>query len=134
MQFGEIDIPDDLGYTKKHLWIRRRNGLCTLGWTDYIQGNAGDVTYVELPEAGAVVEAGRDFGSIETSKWVDKLYSPVAGRVVEVNEKTATNPELINESPFADGWLIRIEPRDDAWLKELMSPAEYRAYIESCEE
>ncbi|NIR17025.1 MAG: glycine cleavage system protein H, partial [Desulfobacterales bacterium] len=110
MQYGNADIPEELHYTRNHLWVAIRAGVSTLGWTDYIQSNAGDVNYVELPEKGTMVDVDEDFGSIETSKWVDRLYSPVKGQVVEVNHKVIGQPDLINKAPFAEGWFVKIEP------------------------
>ena len=134
MQFKGTDIPEDLSYTKTHLWVKTQDSLYTLGWTDYIQSNAGDVNYVELPEKGTPVQTDEDFGSIETSKWVDRLYSPIDGLVAEINDQVINQPELINNSPFIEGWLVKIEPQGDTGAKDLMSPKEYLEYIKACEE
>ncbi len=134
MRFGEVDIPEDLNYTQKHLWIRIQDKLCTLGWTDYIQKNAGDVNYVELPPKGMATEIDDDFGTIETSKWVDRLYSPIKGRVIETNDDVVKNPELVNKAPFTQGWFIKVEMQSETDLQGLMSPAEYLDYIKTCEE
>lgn len=134
MQFGTVDIPEDLSYTRNHLWVKIIDNLCILGWTDYIQSNAGDVNYVELPEKGTMVEMGQDFGSIETSKWIDRLYSPVSGQVVEVNDKVINQPELINKAPFTEGWLLKIKPNGEIGSQNLMSPLEYLEYIKACKE
>ncbi len=133
MRFEPTDIPEDLGYTKTHLWIKMQNGMCTLGWTDYIQDNAGDVIYLELADKGTPVEADQEFGSIETSKWVDKLYSPLNGRVVEVNKQVLSRPEVVNEAPFGEGWFVKIELQNEMGLKHLMSPLEYFEFIKLCE-
>lgn len=133
MRFGKIDIPEDLSYTKNHLWVKIEDSLCMLGWTDYIQSNAGDVNYVELPGKGTPVEVGKDFGTIETSKWVDRLYSPVNGRVVDVNDEVVRNPELINNTPFTKGWLLRIERQGETGSEGLMSPMEYFEFIQAAE-
>ncbi len=134
MRFGEVDIPEDLNYTQKHLWIRIQDKLCTLGWTDYIQKNAGDVNYVELPPKGMATEIDDDFGTIETSKWVDRLYSPIKGRVMETNDDVVKNPELVNKAPFTQGWFIKVEMQSETDSQGLMSPAEYLDYIKTCEE
>ena len=133
MQFGNTDIPEDLSYTRNHLWVAIRNGVCTLGWTDYIQSNAGDVNYVELSEKGTQLDLDEDFGSIETSKWVDRLYSPLKGEVVEVNDKVISQPDLINKAPFDEGWFVRIKPNGDTESQNLMSATEYLEYIKACE-
>ena len=133
MRWGKVDIPEDLSYTKNHLWVKVQDGLCILGWTDYIQSNAGDVNYVELPQKGTQVNVNQDFGSIETSKWVDKLYSPIKGQVVEVNDKVLNDPELINKAPFTQGWLVKIEPQGEIKSQNLMSPMKYLEYIKASE-
>jgi glycine cleavage system H protein len=134
MRFEEVDIPEDLNYTQKHLWVRIQDKLCTLGWTDYIQKNAGDVNYVELPPKGTATEIDDDFGTIETSKWVDRLYSPIKGRVMEANDDVVKNPELVNKAPFTQGWFIKVEMQSETDSQGLMSPAEYLEYIKECEE
>jgi glycine cleavage system H protein len=134
VQYGNADIPEDLGYTKNHLWVAIRDGLCTLGWTDYIQSNAGDVNYVELPEKGTMLELDEDFGSIETSKWVERLYSPVRGQVVEANAKVVGQPDLINKSPFTEGWFVKIKPNGETGSQHLMPATEYLEYLKACEE
>lgn len=133
MRFETMDIPEDLSYTNTHLWVKIQNGLCALGWTDYIQANAGDVIYLELAEKGTPVNVDDEFGSIETSKWVDKLYSPINGRVVEVNEKIVHRPELINEAPFTEGWFVKVELQGEIGAQHLMSPLEYYEYLKACE-
>ncbi len=133
MQYGNTDIPEDLNYTRNHLWVAMRDGVCTLGWTDYIQSNAGDVNYVELPEKGTLVDLDDEFGSIETSKWVDRLYAPLKGEVVEVNDKVISQPDLINKAPFDEGWFVRIKPNGDTGSQNLISATQYLEYIKACE-
>ncbi|MEE9419351.1 MAG: glycine cleavage system protein GcvH [Desulfatiglandaceae bacterium] len=134
MLFGEVDIPEELNYTKKHLWVKIQDGLCTLGWTDYIQKNAGDVNYVELPPKGTALEVDQDFGTIETSKWVDRLYSPVNGQVMAVNNEVIKTPELVNKAPFTQGWFVRVGIQSGTGSHGLLSPVEYLDYIKTCEE
>jgi glycine cleavage system H protein len=133
MRFGTVDIPDNLSYTNTHLWVKMQNGICILGWTDYIQENAGDVIYLELADIGTPIEVEQEFGSIETSKWVDKLYSPLNGRVVEVNKKVTSHPEVVNEAPFTKGWFVKIELQSEIGFQHLMSPLEYFEYLKLCE-
>jgi glycine cleavage system H protein len=133
MQYGNTDIPEDLNYTRSHLWVAIKDGVFTLGWTDYIQSNAGDVNYVELPQKGTLVELDDDFGSIETSKWVDRLYSPIKGEVVGVNDRVINQPDLINKAPYVEGWFIRIKPNGETGAQNLMSATEYLEYIKACE-
>jgi len=134
MKFGEVKIPEGLSYTKKHLWLNLEYSICTLGWTDYIQCNAGEVNHIELPQRGTPVALDQEFGSIETSKWVDRLYSPLNGEVMEMNERILDNPVLINEAPFTEGWFIKVEPQGEIDSENLMSPAEYLEYLKECEE
>ncbi|MFH1629947.1 MAG: glycine cleavage system protein GcvH [Pseudomonadota bacterium] len=134
MRFVDVDIPEDLRYTRNHLWVKIRDGICTLGWTDYIQQNAGDVNYIELPHKNAAVEIGKEFGTIETSKWVDRLYSPITGGVADVNDDVVRKPELINQAPFTEGWFIKVKLRSEPGSQDSMSPMEYLEYIKTCEE
>lgn len=134
MRYGNAEIPEELSYTKNHLWVNTLGDVSTLGWTDYIQSNAGDVNYLELPKKGTRVKAGDEFGSIETSKWVDKLYSPIEGEVVEVNDSVVKQPELINQFPFTEGWFVKIKPEDEMASRDLLSPADYLAFLKLCEE
>jgi len=134
MQYETVAIPEGLRYTKNHLWAEINEGLCTLGWTDYIQNSAGDVNHIDLPEKGKPVEPDEDFGSIETSKWVDRLYSPVRGTVVEVNEKLVQHPEIINHAPFTEGWFVRISLQGEIDTDRLLSPGDYLELIKTCGE
>lgn len=134
MKYGNAEIPEELSYTKNHLWLSTLGDITTLGWTDYIQSNAGDVNYLELPKKGARVKAGDEFGSIETSKWVDKLYSPIEGEIVEINDRVVKQPELINQFPFSEGWFIKIKSEDEMTSQDLLTPADYLAFLKLCEE
>jgi len=134
MRFGDAEIAEDLSYTKSHLWVNMKDRLYTLGWTDYIQINAGDVNHIDLPAKGALLNVKEEFGSIETSKWVDRLYSPLKGRVAEVNHDVLRHPELINHAPFGEGWFIAVEPSEEIPSEGLITPEEYYAYLKVCEE
>ena len=134
MRYGNTEIPEELSYTKNHLWLSSMGDVTTLGWTDYIQSSAGDVNFLELPEKGTRVRAGEEFGSIETSKWVDKLYSPKEGEVVEVNDRVDKQPELINQFPFTEGWFVKIKSEEESASLDLLSPADYLAFLKVCEE
>ncbi len=134
MELEKTVIPEGLRYSRGHVWAAFENGLCVLGWTDYIQQNAGDVNYVELPEPGKRVEKDQEFGTIETSKWVDRLYSPIAGEVVASNREVLQRPELINQAPFGEGWLVKLRVDTAVESPTLLSPDEYAAYVQTCEE
>lgn len=103
-----------------------------LGWTEYMQWSAGDVNYVELVEPGVMLEVEQEFGSIETSKWVGKLRSPVAGQLMERNGCLVSQPELVNTEPYGDGWMVRIKAADEE-IDALMSFEEYRQHVAECQ-
>jgi len=122
-----MNIPEDLHYTDEHEWISVEDGVATVGITDYAQKELGDIVFVELPEVGAEVEAMDTFGTIEAVKTVSDLFSPVSGTVVEVNEALEDHPELVNDDPYRDGWMIKIEfsEQPEDWL----SAKEYKEMI-----
>ncbi len=101
-----------------------------IGITDHAQDELGDVVYVELPEVGDKVVMGEPFGSVESVKAASDLYSPISGTVVDVNEALSDNPELVNESPYDDGWMIVVEVEDESELDELLTPEEYQQQLE----
>jgi glycine cleavage system H protein len=124
-----VEFPEDLRYTKEHEWARSEDRRIRVGITDFAQDALGDVVYVDLPAAGTVVEAGRPFGEVESTKSVSDVYSPVSGSVVERNPLVDDHPELINEQPYRDGWLVVIEPSDPAQVDGLMDAAAYQAFL-----
>ncbi len=124
-----FEVPDDCRYLDSHEWARA-NGTVRVGITDFAQDELGDVVFVELPDEGGEVTAGEDFGVIESIKAVSDLYAPVSGAVTGVNERLFDEPELVNEEPFGDGWMLEVEPVDESELDDLLSPAEYRDQIE----
>jgi glycine cleavage system H protein len=125
-----VEHPDDLRYTKEHEWARDEGGRVRVGITDFAQDALGDVVYVDLPEVGASVEAHTALGEVESTKSVSDVYSPVTGTVVERNEAIADHPELVNEQPYGDGWLVVIEPSDPGAVAELLDAAAYRAFVD----
>ena len=122
-----MNVPGDLQYTKSHEWVRREEGTATIGITDHAQDELGDVVFVELPEKGTSFSAGDSFGTVESVKAVSDLYAPVGGEVVEVNETLNDSPELINEEPYAGGWMIRLRISEDG---DLLSAEEYEKLVE----
>ena len=109
------NIPPDLKYAKSHEWLKvGADGVGTVGITDYAQGSLGDITFVQLPGVGAALQAGAVFGAIESVKAASDVYAPVAGTVVAVNTALDASPELVNKSPFGDGWLIKLRPDNPA--------------------
>jgi glycine cleavage system H protein len=125
-----VNVPDDLRYTKEHEWVRVEGALARVGITDYAQDALGDVVYVDLPAVGASVSANQPLGEVESTKSVSDVYSPLAGTVVDRNAAVDDRPELVNEEPYGDGWLVVIEPSDPAALDELLDAAGYRALID----
>lgn len=126
-----MEYPDDLKYSKEHEWARAADGRVTIGITEYAQDSLGEVVYVELPRTDSEVSKEATFGVIESVKAVSDLYSPITGKVVEVNSALIDTPEMVNSEPYGDGWLIVAEPEDVAELDELMSAKEYEEFVES---
>ncbi len=125
-----MEVPEGLKYTKEHEWARIEGTRVIVGITDYAQEELGDVVFVELPELETAVAAEGTFGVVESVKAVSDLYCPVSGTVVEINTDLESNPELVNESPYEDGWMIVIEASNSAEFNELLSAADYRRYVE----
>lgn len=126
-----MSVPKGLHYTKEHEWVQiDSDHIATVGITDFAQESLGDITYVQLPKEGEEIKKDDSFGVVESVKTVSDLYSPVTGRVVEVNLPLLNAPELINEDPYNDGWMIKVEVKDDSDLEGLMSAEEYNEYIE----
>lgn len=126
----ELSFPDDLLYSPTHEWARVEGNRVVVGITDYAQSELGDVTYLEFPKIGDVVEMGKPFGIIESVKADEELYAPVSGTVVAVNQNAVDHPEIVNDDPYGDGWLIAIEMSDPDELKSLMSADAYRQMLE----
>jgi glycine cleavage system H protein len=125
-----FDIDDDCRYRETHEWARTADGVVRVGITDFAQDELGDVVFVELPDVDAEVTAGEAFGVVESIMAVSDLYAPVSGTVTAANEALFDAPELVNEDPFGEGWMLEIDPADEADLDELLSPAEYRDQTE----
>lgn len=125
------EIPGDLKFLRSHEWARiEDNGRVTIGISDHAQGQLGDLVYVELPDIGDHVDQGAACAVVESVKAASDIYSPIAGKVVAVNQALSDKPETINEDAFGDGWIFTIEPDDIAQLEELLTPDEYAALIE----
>ncbi len=120
--------PSDCRYTREHEWVRIEGDTCTLGITDFAQKELGEVVYVELPEVGHLFDAHDELGTIESVKAVAEVYTPVAGEIVEINEALKDDPQLVNEDPHADGWLVKIKYSDSSDFDELMNVEEYEAF------
>jgi glycine cleavage system H protein len=125
------ELPGDLLYTKDHEWLRPEDdGSVTIGITEHAQASLGDLVYVELPEEGQELEAEGEMAVVESVKAASDVYAPVAGRVVAVNEELSDDPERINTDPYGDGWIVRIQPNEDADESGLMSPGDYQGLLD----
>lgn len=123
--------PADLKYMKSHEWARREDDIVSIGVSDYAQAEIQDVVYVELPEVGTILEQHKTFGVIESVKAAFDLYAPVSGEVIEINEGLEDAPELVNEAPYGDGWMVKLRISDLGELEGLMSASEYQAMVET---
>lgn len=124
-----MEFPEDLKYSKQHEWVLVEGSVATVGITDYAQDQLGDIVFVELPAVGDKVSKEDAFGVVESVKAVSDVYAPLSGKVLEVNDDLPENPEMVNEDPYGDGWIIKIDLSDPDELEELMSAAEYEEYI-----
>ena len=121
-------IPEDLKYTKDHEWVRLEAGTATIGISDHAQQEMGDLVFVELPQVGETVEPGKPMGTVESVKAVSEVFAPLAGKIAEVNEALADQPELVNQEPYGAGWLVRITLAEGSPPEGLMTAEEYRSF------
>jgi glycine cleavage system H protein len=128
---GGAGVPDDRRYTEEHEWAMRAGDAVVVGITDFAQSELGDIVYVELPKVGGRVAALKEFGVVESVKSASDLYSPVTGEVVAINDALADHPELVNSSPYQDGWMLRVRVDDPAALDNLLDAAAYRKLVEA---
>lgn len=125
-----MELPSGLKYSREHEWVRVEGNIAVIGITDFAQSELGDVVYVELSEVGTEVEANNTFGVVESVKAVSDLFAPVTGVVLEANTTLEDQPELVNSEPYEDGWMIRVEMKDESELNDLLEADSYRAYTE----
>jgi len=124
--FSMSNVPPDLRYAKSHEWLKpESDGTATVGITDYAQNSLGDITYVQLPKVGAVFKAGESFGVVESVKAASDLYAPVAGTVLAVNPALEGAPEKVNQSPFAEAWMLKLKIADRSEVDALLSADDY---------
>ena len=124
-----MNIPTNVKYTKDHEWIRQEGDIAYVGITDYAQEQLGDIVFVDIQTEGETLTAGDTFGTIEVVKTISDLFIPVSGEVLEQNEALADQPELVNQDPYGEGWLIKIKPADDADFDSLLDAEAYKALI-----
>ena len=129
----DYKLPSELKYTPTHEWVRVENSLIVTGISDYAQHQLGDIVYIELPELGAIFDKGNVIGEIESVKAVSEFLMPLSGEIIEVNEKLANNPELVNSSPYGDGWFVKIKISDPKELEKLLSLDDYQEVIKKDE-
>jgi len=126
------NIPDDLKYTSTHEWVKENgDGTLVVGITDHAQGLLGDMVFIELPAVGTTYNSGDDCAVVESVKAASDVYCPVSGEVVEINESVVESPEIVNNDPYGDGWLFRIQPVDEGEVEDLMNA---ESYLEVTEE
>jgi glycine cleavage system H protein len=129
MEGKSMSIPKELRYTKEHEWVKLEDGKVRVGITDFAQSELGDIVFVELPQVGDEIQMNEPFGSVESVKTVSELYAPISGKVVEVNTELDDSPELVNESPYENAWMIVVEPADSSQLDELLTAEQYEEII-----
>lgn len=125
-----MHAPDNLLYTKEHEWVSIKGTTATIGITDYAQGHLGDITFVDVPKAGAGVAQFKQCATVESVKAASDVYAPVSGKVVRANGELAAHPELVNQSPYDKGYFAVIEMSDAKETANLMKAPEYKAYVE----
>jgi glycine cleavage system H protein len=127
-----MEFPDDLRYTKEHEWVREESeGRVRIGISDFAQDALGDVVYVDVPEVGTAVTANQAFSEVESTKSVSDVFAPLSGTVVERNPLIEDRPELVNEQPYGDGWIVVLDVSDRSELEGLMDAASYRSFVEA---
>jgi glycine cleavage system H protein len=124
-----MQTPADLRYSEEHEWVRLADGVATIGITDFAQEELGDIVFVELPAVGARLEVGKPLGVVESVKAVSDVYAPIAGTVAAINDKLAANPEIVNQDPYGEGWMLRLKPDDPSAIGALMTAAAYEAFV-----
>lgn len=127
----DYKFPEGLKYTATHEWVLLKDDVATVGITDYAQHQLGDIVYVEMPDLGMVFERGSNAGEIESVKAVGEIIMPLSGEIIETNSKIIDNPELVNSSPFEEGWIIKIKLSHTDEIEELVSKEDYIKIVES---
>ena len=127
-----MNVPKELKYTKDHEWLSLDGDVATVGVTDFAQSELGDIVYVEVETLDETLEKEEVFGTVEAVKTVSDLFMPISGEVIEFNEKLETNPEVVNEDPYGEGWMIKIRVSDENELNELLSADEYEGRFHKC--
>ena len=120
-----MNVPNDLLYTSDHEWVSVEGNVATIGITDFAQSELGDIVFVDFPELNSTLEKGQSIGSIEAVKTVADLYMPISGTVIAVNENLDKNPEAVNDTPYGDGWMVKIEIANQDEISDLLAATAY---------
>jgi len=132
-EIDELNLPDDVRYAEDHEWIRYEGDKVRIGISDYAQNQLGDIVFVELPQSGDTFEKGEEFGTVESVKAVSELYMPIGGEIISVNAALEESPDLVNQSPYNDGWMIEVKPSDSAELEALITRDAYLEMLKGLE-
>ena len=124
-----MNVPSNLKYTKEHEWVLVEGNVATVGITDYAQGELGEIVFVEVETVGETLAAGEVFGTVEAVKTVSDLFLPLDGEIIEFNESLVDSPELVNDSPYGDGWMIKVQISNPEQVDSLLSADEYTALV-----
>jgi glycine cleavage system H protein len=124
MEFESYNMPDELYYDPNHYWVRQEGDLLVMGMDDFARKLAGQIVFVQLPEEGKALKQGKKFASVESGKWLGKVYAPVTGELAGVNEELETNPGLINQDCYGSGWMYKVKPDDMGELQNLLHGTE----------
>ena len=130
MKVGNLSFPDDLLYTSEHEWLKLEGDLVRVGITDYAQDSLHEIVFCDVPEVGISVGKGDSLGTVESIKAVSDVYSPISGKVVEINERLTEEPELLNDSPYEEGWIAMLRPDSTEELKDLLTVRAYAQQVE----
>jgi glycine cleavage system H protein len=128
-EISELNLPDSVRYAATHEWAKLEGDTVRVGISDYAQDSLGDITFVEFPQAGDVFRKGEQFGTVESTKAVSELFMPVGGEITAVNTDLAESPELLNQDPYATGWMIQLKPEDPNEIESMMTAGAYREML-----
>ena len=133
-ELSEVNLPEDVRYTKDHEWARKKGETFQIGISDFAQDQLGDIVFVELPEVGDRFESGDEFGTVESVKAVSELFMPLGGEVVSINDALEDAPELVNTVPYTEGWMLLIKASDPSEYDQMMDRAAYLDMLKGLEE
>lgn len=133
-ELSELNLPEDVRYTKDHEWARRKGDTFQIGITDFAQDQLGDIVFVELPEPGDIFQSGDEFGTVESVKAVSELFMPLGGEVKTINEALEDSPELVNNAPYTEGWMLELAATDPSEFDQLMDRAAYLEMLKGSQE